>query len=278
MYNLLFCINSRYTEMLKVCLSSVVIHSSFDSMSVSIIYSSLRDSEIAEIKKLENSRLKINFIRFDDSVLSSSPTTGRYPKEIYYRLFAPVLLNDDIDRILYLDVDLICINSLVELYNTDISSVYYAACSHTRKILTKFNALRLGLDISGECPYINTGVLLMNLTQLRKNFDSMKILDFIEKKGSSFILPDQDIIMGIYGDRIRLVDTLKYNLSDRILTLNNMTGGRRRLSLRDVAQNTSIIHYCGRCKPWKKYYNGRLGVFFETAVKECRQWLDAQMD
>lgn len=73
MYNLLFCINSRYTEMLKVCLSSVVIHSGFDSMSVSIIYSSLRDSEIAEIKKLENSRLKINFIRFDDSVLSSSP-------------------------------------------------------------------------------------------------------------------------------------------------------------------------------------------------------------
>ena len=76
MYNLLFCINSRYTEMLKVCLSSVVIHSGLDSMSVIIIYSSLRDSEIAEIKKLENSRLKINFIRFDDSVLSSSPTTG----------------------------------------------------------------------------------------------------------------------------------------------------------------------------------------------------------
>ena len=106
----------------------------------------------------------------------------------------------------------------------------------------------------------------------------MKILDFIEKKGSSFILPDQDIIMGIYGDRIRLVDTLKYNLSDRILTLNNMTGGRRRLTLRDVAQNTSIIHYCGRSKPWKKSYNGRLGVFFETAVNEYRQWLDAQMD
>ena len=278
MYNLLFCINSRYTELLKVCLSSVVLHSGFDSMSVSIIYSSLRDSEIAEIKKLENNRLKINFIRFDDSVLSSSPTTGRYPKEIYYRLFAPVLLDDDIDRILYLDVDLICINSLVELYNTDISSVYYAACSHTRKILTKFNAVRLGLDIADECPYINTGVLLMNLSRLRKNFDSRKIFDFIEKKGSSFILPDQDIIMGIYGDRIRLVDTLKYNLSDRILKLNNMTGGRRRLTLMDVAQNTSIIHYCGRSKPWKKYYNGRLGVFFETAVKEYRQWLDAQMD
>ena len=96
MYNLLFCINSRYTELLKVCLSSVVLHSGFDSMSVSIIYSSLRDSEIAEIKKLENSRLKINFIRFDDSVLSSSPTTGRYPKEIYYRLFAPVLLDDEL--------------------------------------------------------------------------------------------------------------------------------------------------------------------------------------
>ena len=278
MYNLLFCINSRYAELFKICLSSVAIHSGFDSMNASIIYSSLSDSEIAEIKKLENSRLKINFIRFDDSVLSSSPTTGRYPKEIYYRLFAPVLLPDDIDRILYLDVDLICINSLVELYNTDIFSVYYAACSHTRKILTKFNALRLGLDIADECPYINTGVLLMNLTRLRKNFDSRKIFDFIEKKGSSFILPDQDIIMGIYGDRIRLVDTLKYNLSDRILTLNNMTGGRRRLTLRDVAQNTSIIHYCGRSKPWKKSYNGRLGVFFETAVKECRQWLDAQMD
>lgn len=278
MYNLLFCINSKYMNLFKICLSSVVRHSGFDSISVNIIHSSLKASEVEEIKKLENSRLEINFIRFDDSLLSSSPTTGRYTKEIYYRLFAPVLLPDDIDRILYLDVDLICINSLIELYNIDISSVYYAACSHTRKILTKFNALRLGLDTSGTCPYINTGVLLMNLTQLRKNFDSSKIFSFIEKKGNSFILPDQDIIMGIYGDRIRLVDTLKYNLSDRMFKINNMSVGHKRLTLRDVGRNTCIIHYCGRYKPWKKYYGGKLGVFFETAVKECRQWLDAQMD
>lgn len=113
MYNLLFCINSKYIQLFKICLSSIVRHSGFDSMNVNIIHSSLKDSEIEEIKRLENSRLEINFIRFDDLLLSSSPTTGRYPREIYYRLFAPVLLPDDIDRILYMDVDLICINSLV---------------------------------------------------------------------------------------------------------------------------------------------------------------------
>ena len=48
MYNLLFCINSKYIQLFKICLSSIVRHSGFDSMNVNIIHSSLKDSEIEE--------------------------------------------------------------------------------------------------------------------------------------------------------------------------------------------------------------------------------------
>ena len=64
-----------------------------------------------------------------------------------------------LDRILYLDVDIVVIQSLRELYNMDFESNLYIASSHVNERMTHLNAKRLGLK--EDVPYINTGVLLM---------------------------------------------------------------------------------------------------------------------
>lgn len=71
-------------------------------------------------------------------------------------------------------VDLVVINSLEELYNTDFDGNYYVACSHVKEIQTKINQVRLGVDV--DVPYINTGVMVMNLKVLRENltFEQIK--------------------------------------------------------------------------------------------------------
>lgn len=60
--------------------------------------------------------------------LRASPESSRYPRQIFYRLAAPLLLPEDLDRILYLDVDTLVINPLRELYAMEFAGNYYIAC------------------------------------------------------------------------------------------------------------------------------------------------------
>ena len=72
------------------------------------------------------------------------------------------------------------------------------ACTHTRRLLEKLNAARLGMDEAA--PYINTGVLLYNLPALRA-LDMERVRAFADEKQDVFLLPDQDILTALYGDR-----------------------------------------------------------------------------
>ncbi len=48
----------------------------------------------------------------------------------------------------------------------DFQGNYFLACTHIRKVLNKINRIQLG--IKKKYPYINSGVMLMNLEELRK--------------------------------------------------------------------------------------------------------------
>ena len=274
MADILYCINHSYTGLLMTNLYSLKRSSGLGRLDVHVIHRDLDETDMRRIRALEDGNTSISFIRFDAGLLKGSPTTSRYPLEIYFRLFAPILLEKNIDRILYLDVDIICINSLVELYNTDIEDYYFAGCTHTKRMLTRINAIRLGMGSDSKACYINTGVMLMNFSRLRSEWDPERIFAFIRDRGQTFVLPDQDIIMALYGSRIRLLDTLRYNLSDRILRLNNISMDSRRMSLDDVRRQTCLIHYCGRSKPWKEHYMGRLGVFYYETKRQLDEHLD----
>ena len=272
-YNLLFCINHAYTDILLVSLFSLIQESGFDETDVYIISRDLNEEDRRKIRILETEKIRITFIDFDAAMLEDAPVTQRYPAEIYFRLFACNLLPEDISKVLYMDVDTICINKLIDLYNTDINNVYFAACTHTRKLLTKINAIRLDVKNKTESVYINTGVMLMNLDLLRKHFDKKRIFDFLKENGRRLILPDQDIVMALYGDRILVLDKLIYNLSPRIFHLTCHVHSSGRMSVDFVRKNTAIIHFCGRKKPWKETMPP-LGIFWQEAEKRLKTYLD----
>ncbi len=268
--DILLCINHAFTDLARTCLFSLKRSAGFSHMRVFIVNRDLSDKDKARIRRLEDESLSVEFVSFDASLLKGAPSSKRYPIEIYFRLFAPEILPQDVERVLYLDVDTVCINSLTELYASDMSGCAIMACSHTKKTLTRINAARLGVKTSEDVPYINTGVMLMDLVKLRGIVNKENIFSFIKDKGWSLMLPDQDIIMALYGTQVKSIPTMRYNLSDRIWRLNNLSPSHQ-LSLDDIRLGTSIIHYCGRYKPWKDYYKGRLGVFWQ----EAREQLDA---
>lgn len=258
--NLLFAINRKFTSLLCQCIHSVIQNGGADGYEAYILHSDLEQEYITRICREAGDRMNCHFLPVDEAVFEGFPETGRYPKQIYYRLAAPLLLPAGLERILYLDVDLVVINSLQELYDTDFEGNYYVASSHVRQFLTKVNQLRLGVE--DHVPYINTGVMLLNLPLLRRNLTMEQIRDTAQKKMHTFMLPDQDLLTVMHGEHIKLVDTMRYNLSDRMLITHNANPRNEPIDLQWVRENAVIIHYFGKNKPWSSAYNGILDVFF----------------
>lgn len=267
--NLLFAINRTFADLLTVTLRSVAKNGGADRYDAYILHSDLTQEDQERIIHDAGSRVTCHFISVDETVFEGFPESDRYPKQIYYRLIAPLLLPEELERILYLDVDLVVINSLQELYHMDFEGNYYIACSHVRDFLTKFNQVRLGVD--DNVPYINTGVMVMNLPALRENLTLEQVRETARKKMKTFILPDQDLLTVMHGEHILLVDTMRYNLSDRLLSAYNANPQNEPVDLDWVRRSAVIIHYYGKNKPWKENYSGILDVFFHEAAERTME-------
>lgn len=147
----------------------------------------------------------------------------------YLRLFIPDLLPKNIARALYLDCDIVVINSLVGLWNIDIRQYCLAALDDYGNA-QESGAIRMGLDVGFK--YFNSGVMLINLQKLRDMNFIEKVQDFLVTDGYRILMHDQDILNGLlYKQRLPLEE--RWNM------MRNT----------DNTTDYSIIHFAG-LKPW----------------------------
>ncbi len=257
--DLLFAINRGYTGPFLHCMTSILRNGGFPHYRVHILHSDLTPEDQAMISGALEPRADCRFYPVDPALFDGFPESKRYPRQIYYRLAAPLLLPEETERALYLDADTIVINSLEPLAREDFDGSYFMACTHTRRFLSRLNQARLG--VGRDVPYINTGVMVYNLPVLRRHLRLEDIRSWADS-GRPLLLPDQDILTALYGDRVKLLDDLIYNLSDRILAFHNANPRLPPIDLAWVRQNTVVIHYCGKKKPWGPNYSGVLDRFY----------------
>lgn len=268
--NLLVTLNAGYLHPLAVMLKSVVSSNPGVDFPVYVLHKSLTEEDLNRVREAVGSdRIIFHPIRIDDSSLADAPTSRRYPTEMYYRLFASRYLPEDLDRVLYLDPDLVVLNPLRELYGMSLENHYYAACSHVFiRGIQRFNEFRLNME--KNTPYINSGVLLMNLSLLRQEMDPEEVFTYIRKHRSRLMLPDQDVLSALFGSKTLLVNSLLYNLSElfRNAYNNRLFPGETKITLDWIRENTVIVHYCGKNKPWKPEYVGELDRFFREVADQ----------
>lgn len=265
--NILVTLNSGYIKPLCVMLRSLQSCHKDIFFNIYILNKSLSDKDFAFLKRnLETENYSLHDIKIDDSMLKSAPVTDRYPHEMYYRIFAAKFLPPYVDKVLYLDPDLIVLKNLENLYSTKLGNNYFAAASHVNKPLQKINEIRLQMDTKG--PYINSGVMLMNINLLRKQQNFDEVFDYIEKNRNILFLPDQDIISAIYSDRIIALDPYIYNMTERML--HSPKSIKNEINAQWVKENSAIVHYCGRNKPWKDNYIGSLNIFYNQFARDLK--------
>lgn len=261
MMNLLVTLDSGYIYPLCCMLRSLADSNSNECINLYVAHSSLTEQDFDKIKSaLGNSDTEVYPIKLDDSLFKNAPTKSRITKETYYRIFAPLYLPKSVDRILYIDPDTIVINSLRSFYSADFGDNLIIGAKHFDGFVDCWNKFRLTLTKSDH--YINAGVMLMNIEKMREAVTAEKIFRCVNKNYLRLFLADQDVINILFDGKIGLLSEYTINLDERCFArLTRQLTVNEALSL--VENNTMIVHYNGKEKPWKPEYNGNLKYFFD---------------
>ena len=268
-YHILVTLDRNYLKVLSVMLYSLSQSDPEGVYTVYVVNNTLTEEDFASLSALLPRTELVN-VRVPEDLLQNAPVSDRYPTEMYYRLFAARYLPQQLERILYLDPDLVVLHSLRSLYQIDFDTKLFAAASHIEsRTFRELNRRRLHL--SEHAKYLNSGVMMMNLALLRKE-SPQTIIDYIQSHKATLLLPDQDVLNALYADRTVPLDPLVYNLGEKYLRLKNLhLPPAEKLTLDWVRSNTAIVHYYGRNKPWKEHYRGSLGIFYHEWEQQLQQ-------
>lgn len=197
---------------------------------------------------LESSGAELKTHRVPASDVAGLPAWGRIPQTMWYRIFLPRLL-PDLDRVLYLDVDVVVVDSLAELFQIDLAGFYVGAVTNVPQRRALGHAEELGLP--GPEHYFNSGVLLMNLALMRRDGCTETLLECAREQAPELLWPDQDALnMVLAGHRLPLHP--RWNMMNSI---RNFSWSRELLDRAEVERaiaDPAIIHFegPGDNKPW----------------------------
>ena len=182
MINILVTLNANYIPPLKVMLKSLFENNAEVNFSIYIMHSQIPDHKMNEIHEFVTAHQhQLHPISVPTDFFNDAPTFRHYTTEMYYRLACHHFLPEEVDRILYLDPDIVVINPITAFYETDFGDHLFVAAEHehTARLAQGINKLRLKASLSKG--YVNTGVLLMNVARMRKQVHLDEIYAFIEK-------------------------------------------------------------------------------------------------
>lgn len=187
-----------YLIQLKMSLTSLVEHHEKGSLTINLIHENLTADEIEELKNLTKGH-ELNLILFPKE---------RYEKElkafnklnvvgshmsVFYRLFIQELLNKDVDKVLYLDLDNIINRNLSPFFRHKTKKgVMVALARHYARNLGAFSHVIAGRKIK---QYFNAGVFLLNLKSLRERKFNLLQSSLMEAKRCKVLrLLDQHLL------------------------------------------------------------------------------------
>lgn len=205
-----------------------------------------------EFKNVGN-RFEKTYKRYD---FISNPT--------YFRLALPDLLTEK--KCIYLDMDTIICRDLKPLYDVDITGQYLAGVKapyfHIREDAKRYCRQALLPSLS---QYINAGVLLMNLEEMRKYKLSGRFQEYLKY---DMECQDQDILNSCCYGKIKFLP-FHYNVMTKYgdWQTEDYKGHFSEDELLDAWNNPSIIHYADRIKPW----NEPESCLAEYWWRECRR-------
>ncbi|WP_165312835.1 glycosyltransferase family 8 protein [Vibrio ziniensis] len=244
MHNILFTTDEKFAQHCGVCTVSLLKNNPRERFSIVVVGMGLSESSQKNLKACVNcfDNAVLEIVDFQKEKLIDFPQIGHYQKNIYLRLWVDEFFGDDVEKVLYLDVDTIVVDSISELFEIDLKDNVLASVNIP--FATSHNRCHLPL----EYEYFNSGVLIFNLKQWRLEDGRQKILDFLLKNSDIALNPDQDALNGVFYKK-RLTLDYTYNAITPFFKKELF----KKLGVRELSrirENVKIVHFNGNARPW----------------------------
>ncbi|MBQ3785545.1 MAG: glycosyltransferase family 8 protein, partial [Alphaproteobacteria bacterium] len=204
-------------------------------------------NKIKQIEKTYKNDCSITIIKMDNRFDNISNNTGYIANACAYKMCLAEIL-PKLDKVIYLDTDIIVFDDLSEFYNTDIKNAYIGGVHSISHYLYRRELIEK-LQIPDLAYYINAGVMLMNLKQIRQNRIQTKLTQLIGTYNDSV---DQHIFNRVCYGHIKLLSPL-YNImrtTDLSCSERHQLIGVNPYEYKLMQEHPVIYHYTGREKPW----------------------------
>lgn len=277
--------DDNYAQHLGVCIVSIFENNSNRSFFIHVFSS---DISISNRRKIESIALRykqsvvfheMSIEDFKDFPIESA-TNSYYSNATLFRLKIGDLLDKNIERVLYLDSDIIVCGDIGELFDINMYGAPIAAVKDTPWMLD-FAEKHLG--ISKDAGYYNAGVLLIDLNLYRNARIWEQSLELVRSETALPYL-DQDILNLVFKNRW-LELPCKWNILNGCLRKMYLNDACTRFAeYKEGITGRRIIHYSAKEKPWSwRCYNPLKEEYYKylkispwngfTPNRTLRQWL-----
>lgn len=253
-----FSTNDIYIPYLDVCLRSLIDYADKEKdYHIFILYSTITENNIQTIKELEQKNVSISFINVQSSLSAVQEDTffvnNHLTVETYFRFFLPDIF-PQLDKILYLDCDMLIQKDVAKLYQTNIDGFYLGATRDLGIILnlnkTKEKHIEYftqTLNLKNPYDYFQAGCLLFNLKEMRKDNISHLLIEKL-KQVKNPMYHDQCILNAVCKDKVFFIRQ-NWNFTWHIYITEpywqKYLGNKHSDIYLNAKTNPYIIHYTG---------------------------------
>lgn len=250
-----FSCDDKYAPFAGIAIYSLLENGSEEyNYDICILSTGLCEEYTSAIKRLERDNAKISFIDVTEQMKKFSCALhlrDYYTAAIYFRIFIPELF-PQYDKGIYLDSDMIVTSDISRLFEIDLGDNLIGATRdqviYSRELFKNYTTLGVGVHYT---KYFNSGMLLMNLSQMRSIRLEEQFIDMFNTYHFDVVCPDQDYLNVLCYGKVMLLDI-----------------GWNKMSVdTDYDGVPHIIHYNMFNKPWQ--YDGvPYGEYFWKYAKK----------
>lgn len=243
------CTDDKYAPYCHVLMKSLFINNTNNCIHYHLISSGLSQDTKIQFRQLADfNNQAVSFYEVSESDFQSCPIrpSDHLSVAAYYRLKIPDILPENINKVLYLDCDMVVEGDVASLFSWNLhNKAIGAVFNQSGSDIRHYN--RLGYDM--HLGQFNSGMMIMNLEIWRKNKISDQVLKFISENPDICLFHDQDGLNVVLKDN-KVFLPLKYNVQDQFYLKNPLLDNRMFKELHEAIKDPVIIHYTGPIKPW----------------------------
>lgn len=237
-FNIGYGIDNNYVQPMGVSMTSIVINNPKKKIIFHVFIDCIDKNNKEKLKQFAIDNKTIIIIYFiDTKIFNDFSYTNHFSKATYNRLLMPQILENVLDKIIYIDADVQCFGKLDEIFTISLANKL-AAVVPDIKVVRQRQIAFLQLK---NAVYFNAGFMYINIPMWNKENISEKTMKVAFENRDRFNWQDQDALNVVLDGKCMYLDK-RY---DYLLDLKYKTVS--------IPENAVFVHYVGRYKPWDKW-------------------------